>query len=174
MRGQVAKHGSHRNRTHHPNQRGEEASGGNAMLRECTRATDIPQRQRHHRQKTATSSVVAIAIISPAQRNCVFCSACCCRTLKLCWFPRTVNKHRGPKSYFRFPGAIGVVCCCCVVVLSLSWLPLPLLLLLLLLPLLLLLLWCCGCGCCGCCCCSCLLFVFDCLLWILLLLLVLL
>ena len=54
--------------THHKKKktRGEEASGVTAMLRECTRATAVPQRQRHHGQrrtrKTATSSVVAIAI----------------------------------------------------------------------------------------------------------------
>ena len=66
LRGQVAKHGSNRNIIHHPNHRGEEASGVNATIRESTRATAIPQRQGRHRQrktgKIATPSVVAVAI----------------------------------------------------------------------------------------------------------------
>ena len=72
---------SQRNRTHHPNHRGEEASGVNAMLRECTRATAIPQRQRHHRQrkagKTATSRVVAIAIRTTIQLLTNSCKHTC-------------------------------------------------------------------------------------------------
>ena len=43
------------------NPRGEEATGVDAMLRECTRAKAIPQRQRHYRQRNRAKSLPLVS-----------------------------------------------------------------------------------------------------------------